>query len=55
MSDSQPKEPRSIGPLTRGEWIMLGKLVAILGMSVVLLQASISFDLDIEQFIYGRF
>jgi hypothetical protein len=41
--------------LTRAEWIVLAKLIAIFGMAVVLLQANISFDYDIEQFIYGRF
>jgi hypothetical protein len=55
MSDSQPPERRQLGPLTRLEWITLGKLIAIFAMSVVLLQGSISFDLDIEKFIYGRF
>ena len=55
MSNSRPTEPREIWPLTRREWITLGKLVAIVGMGIVLLQASISFDLDIEKFIYGRF
>ena len=32
--------------LTRAEWIVLAKLIAIFGMSVVLLQANISFDYE---------
>lgn len=41
--------------LTKAEWIVLVKIVAIFAMAVILLQASIVFDFDIEQFIYGRF
>lgn len=41
--------------LTPLEWRCLYQVFAILFFALVLLQADISFELDAEQFIYGRF
>ena len=46
-------DPRAF--LTSAEWRVLYQIVAILVFTVLLLQGSITFDSDVEQFIYGRF
>jgi hypothetical protein len=54
---TEPKEPdvERMWILSRDEWVVLGKLVGIFAMAMILLQANITFDYDLAQFIYGRF
>jgi hypothetical protein len=54
---TEPKElrPERTWLLSKAEWVVLAKLLGICAMAVILLQASITFDYDLEQFIYGRF
>jgi hypothetical protein len=41
--------------LTRREWILLFKVIAIVLLAIVLLIAKIAMKYPAEQFIYGRF
>lgn len=41
--------------LTRGEWILLGKIVFILVAAMLLITVRNAVTLPGEQFIYGRF
>ena len=41
--------------LTRREWALLLKLVAIFFFALILMQTAISRELPAEMFIYGRF
>jgi len=55
MTEPEEFRPERMWLLTSAEWIVLAKLIGIVAMAVILLQASITFDYDLEQFIYGRF
>jgi hypothetical protein len=54
---TEPEEPKTerMWILSRAEWVVLGKLVGIVAMALILLQANITFDYALAQFIYGRF
>jgi hypothetical protein len=55
MTEQENSRPERELLLSKAEWIVLAKLVGIFAMAMILLQANISFDYDLAQFIYGRF
>lgn len=55
MTEQENPRPERDRLISKAEGVVLAKIVGIFAMAMILLQASITFDYDIAQFIYGRF